>query len=252
MSPDVFRKLAALGLDHDQMAGVLEIMDAAAKAAADADEARKAKGRERWHRWQDKRQSNVSQHEQTLANDSHASVTRVEDNLLTKKITGQEEKKERTASVTRVSDLDAFKAELAPSLDAERIEAIVKHRRAKRGQMTAHAARLFAKDAAACGLSLPDAVDTCISRNWITVKPEYFADKANRSSTGPPRQNGRRTVMDAYHDIAREQGWTNEPTDIPGNHDDAQRLPAERGGGHEGVVVDLRRRLDGSFGTGGL
>lgn len=101
----------------------------------------------------------------------------------------------------RANDLVAFKTELS-DLDAERLDAIIKHRRSKNGQLTAHAARLFRRDAVACGLSITEAVDTCISRNWITVKPEYLASRARSSlprSTDPPRE---RTVTDALAEMA--------------------------------------------------
>lgn len=90
MTPEQFRKLAALGLTHEQMAGVLEVFDDGLRA----EEERKAKGRERWHRWNDKRKANVSKHEQTLANDSCASATRGEDNLQTQKISGKDKKQD--------------------------------------------------------------------------------------------------------------------------------------------------------------
>lgn len=47
MTPDTFRKLAALGLTHDQMAGVLEIFEADA-------ETRKEKARSRVQKWRDR------------------------------------------------------------------------------------------------------------------------------------------------------------------------------------------------------
>lgn len=78
-------------------------------------------------------------------------------------------------------DVLDFKAELA-SLDSDRLEALIKHRKSKKAQMTGHAARLFLKDVAACGISLADAVDTCISRNWITVKPDWIAKPSPRGS----------------------------------------------------------------------
>lgn len=94
-----------------------------------------------------------------------------------------EEKKE-TAQSAGASDLREFKSALSPSVDPERLESYVKHRKAKRGQLTGHAARLFLADAAACSMSPAEAVDACISRNWITVKPEYFAGR----SRAPPLQ----------------------------------------------------------------
>lgn len=74
---------------------------------------------------------------------------------------------------SRADDLKDFEQELA-ELDRERLDALIKLRRKKNGQITGYAARLFAQDAAACGLSLAGAVDTCISRNWITVKPDWL------------------------------------------------------------------------------
>lgn len=117
----------------------------------------------------------------------------------------------------RANDLSEFKTELS-DLDAERLEAIVKHRRSKRGQLTGLSARLFRSDAAACGLSLPEAVDTCISRNWITVKPEFLAGRSAppRQSTSPPFRE--RTVSDALGEMAagtwKPPGHDHEP-DFP-------------------------------------
>lgn len=88
---------------------------------------------------------------------------------------------------THRADLDAFKAVLADGCDLERIESFVKLRRTKRGQLTEHAARLFVTDARACGLSLSAAIDTCISRNWITVKPDWLAKPAARAGPAPPK-----------------------------------------------------------------
>lgn len=101
----------------------------------------------------------------------------------------------------RALDVTEFRAECA-DLDAERLDAIVKHRRAKRGQLTGLAARLFRSDAAACGLSLAEAVDHCISRNWITVKPEYFRDRQRPAvaATGPPKPSDR-TVSDVLEEM---------------------------------------------------
>lgn len=202
MTPEMFRRLAALGLSHDQMAGVLEIFeDDAAK--------RKAKVKARVDKWRSKNKQetlcNVTKHDETSHDGSRGGDARGLDNLQTKKISGQEEKT-NTAPKARESDLSAFKAELA-DLDAERVEAIVKHRRSKRGQLTGLAARLFRADAEACGLSISQAVDTCISRNWITVKPEYLAGKQARA-TAPPKPQ---TVGDMFREDARRMGLLDEP-----------------------------------------
>lgn len=84
-------------------------------------------------------------------------------------------------------DVADFKAAFV-DLDADRLEALIKHRRAKKAQMTGHAARLFLKDAAACGISVAEAVDTCISRNWITVKAEWLT--SGSGARGSPPQSG--------------------------------------------------------------
>lgn len=143
-----------------------------------------------------------------------------------------------SSTKARANDLSEFKAELS-ELDAERLNAIIKHRRSKNGQLTGHSARLFRRDAGACGLSLQDAVDTCISRNWITVKPEYLAERRHQA-TSPPRKPN---AFDAYDEIARLKGWNDEPGIIPSTDKNAERLSAV-GGGASGVVVDLRRGHD--------
>ena len=110
------------------------------------------------------------------------------------------------------ADLEGFKAELSPDVDAERLDALVKHRRSKKGQITAHAARLFRRDAKACGLSLADAIDTCISRNWITVKAEWLEGQPARAGPTPrvnPTLQAARSLMDEI-DAA--------PSEIEGHH----------------------------------
>ena len=113
MNPTTFRKLAALGLSTDQIAGVLEVM------SEDASE-RNAKARARWHKWKANKGSKRSQ---TLANDSKQLAGG--EGSLPKKDIPEEGKKDTGAAKPRVSDLDAFKAELSPILNAERIEALV-------------------------------------------------------------------------------------------------------------------------------
>lgn len=127
----------------------------------------------------------------------------------------KEEQKEPRAR----RDVSEFRSELS-DLDTERLDAIIKHRRSKRGQLTGHAARLFRQDAAACSLTLPEAVDACISRNWITVKPEYFATRAR---AGP--QQGKVTTLDVGRMLMREMERTNAATETEiGGHQQAPRL----------------------------
>lgn len=63
MSPEMFRKLASLGLSHEQMAGVLEVIEADA-------EVRKSKVRERVKKWRNKQETlrNVTKQDETLRN----------------------------------------------------------------------------------------------------------------------------------------------------------------------------------------
>lgn len=107
MTPELFRKLSALGLTTDQMAGVLEIMEAEA-------EVRKAKGRERVQKWREKKACNVTQRHVTAENVSNALV-RAEDSSSTKQITRKEEDTSpsvRSSRGTRIPD------DFAPDIDA--------------------------------------------------------------------------------------------------------------------------------------
>lgn len=147
-------------------------------------------------------ESDVSDGSVLKASDPRA---RVEDNNLPTEIPGED--KNTTAPKARVSDLADFKAELSQHLDPERVEAIVKHRRSKRGQLTGHAAKLFIRDAADCRMSLPDAVDACISRNWITVKPEYFQGRQSQPRAGsPPTSSGPKNVAEASKQALEHRG----------------------------------------------
>jgi hypothetical protein len=93
MSADLVRQLSALGLNLEQVAGVMDIIDAQA-------EIRKEKGRERWHKWKEKKDANVSQRLQTPANVS-SQLTRVEDSS-SKKEDNKKEKKEGRSQATRL------------------------------------------------------------------------------------------------------------------------------------------------------
>lgn len=123
MNPDDYLRLVAAGLNAEQIALVMQMMTRDAKEAAEKEEERRAKGRERWHRWSDKRKPNVSQREQTLANDSCEGVTRVEDNLLPKKISGQEEKQDISPEAAKAApvafELPCVSGEPFPVYDAD-------------------------------------------------------------------------------------------------------------------------------------
>lgn len=184
VSAETLRLLMEAGIAGDDLLRVVESIDRTPTKERTANAERQAR-----HRAKKKAAQAVTDNVTSNVTESVTAVTplaRVEDNLKPTEISGSD--KNKTAPKARVDDLAAFKAELSPHLDAERVEAIVKHRRSKRGQLTGHAARLFVGDAKACGLSLPEAVDACISRNWITVKPEYFRDRNRPRATDPPKK----------------------------------------------------------------
>lgn len=172
---------------------ILAAVRTAEAANEDALEQARAKTRARVEKWRAKKAGNVTHDIVTGGNNSRGGDARVEDNLLPKKIEPQEEKKENA----QARDLSEFREALS-DLDDERLAALVKHRRSKRAQNTGHAARLFRRDAAACGLSMAEAVDTCISRNWITVKPEWLAKPQVRGS--PPKP----TLASAFGELSAE------------------------------------------------
>ena len=161
----ILAPLVAAKVPHEV---ILETVRAYEAQQEDALEKRREADRERQAR---KRGNDRVSRDVTLRHSDRSLVTRAEDSSSNKQITGQEEKKDTAPAA--LSDLQGFKSELS-ELDAERVEAIVKHRRAKKAQLTAHSARLFKADAEKAGLSLAAAVDTCISRNWITVKADWL------------------------------------------------------------------------------
>lgn len=217
---EVIMRMATLGLDEAQAQAVADMLTAveiATKAAADAMiEHGRSKVRERVQRWRDNHQSNVTERYVASRNGSREGV-RVEDKTLTSEIEPQEESKKEARAARDVSE---FRAALSPDLDAERLDALVKHRRSKRGQLTALSAKLFRRDAAECGMALSEAVDTCISRNWITVKPEYFG---SRQRAGPPAKKSNPT-LDAARNLM-DQFNAAPPVEIEGHHP-APRLVA--------------------------
>lgn len=98
MSPDDFKRLVATGMTTDQIAIVMEMMDRDARAYAEAEEARKAKGRDRVAKWRLEHGRNVTVTEQNVTVRLAGGGARVEDKTLTSEIEPQkEEKKERRA-----------------------------------------------------------------------------------------------------------------------------------------------------------
>lgn len=237
---DLFRKLSALGLDPDQIAGVLELMDEEA-------EGRKEKARARWHKWNDKKDgANVSKRLLADANVSSQLTSgdaRGENNLLTSKITGQEENKKESRAKA-LSDVEAFKADLMHDASSEQVEAFVKHRKAKNGQNSAYAAKLFRRDAAACSLSISEAIDMAVSRNWLTVKPEYLAGTRRGNGQGPPSK-----PLNAVETNMQRRIRRNEPESGRRDNGDAELLPPDQSELRR-VVVDLGQAMRWTGGSG--
>lgn len=194
-SAATIRKLATLNLTAEQMAGVVDII----ADMQEAEEARKAAQRERARKSRASRDRNVTvtQRERDVP---RGGATRVEDK--TSNLDIEPQKKDKTPS----GDVAEFKAELSPDIDATRLDALIKHRRSKRAQITGHAARLFRRDAEACGLSVGEAADTCISRNWITVKADWLAKPQAR---GSPQQAPH--ISDVFAMIEKAPRHENQP-----------------------------------------
>lgn len=119
--------------------------------------------------------------------------TRVEDNLQTKNITGQEERKKTPRD------------ELAAVLDPERAAAVVDHRQKMRRPLTGHAARLLANRLS----QAPDpnsAADLMIEKGWQSFELEWLSRPARQATAPPPQQaQDFNTILDAM------QGKHHEP-----------------------------------------
>ena len=189
MTPEMFRKLAAIGLSHEQMAGVLEIFEEEA-------ETRKSKARARVQKWRDKNKGetlrNVTEHHKTSRN-ATVGLTRAVDSSSISEI--KEDKKEDRAPMAPTP-----RDELGVVLDEERADAVLSHRKSLRKPLTARAAKLLASQFRKC----PDpnaAADQMIARGWTGFEPEWM----NRGQ-GPPRHsNGGDRTMNAFRAAYEEE-----------------------------------------------
>ncbi len=219
----VMVKLATLGLSPAQaeaVAGMLSDVETATLAGAEiSQEQSKEKARARWRKWKEAQPTNVGKRLQPLANDSKR-LTRGEDSSSKEDITNKEDRK-KDAAPAALSDVEAFKAEL-PELEGDRLTAVLKHRKAKRAQISGHSAKLFRADAEACGMSITEAADTSISRNWITVKPEWLQ---GRQSTAPPRPP-ERTMNDVLEEMIQGKSDGYPGTTIEASFERADRRSA--------------------------
>lgn len=91
------------------------------------------------------------------------------------------------------NDLAGF-IEVLSELGSDRLDALVKVRRAKRAPINAYSATLFSKAAEKCRITVTEAADMCIERNWLTVKPEWIAAPTSR---GSPSSQKPRTIAEA-------------------------------------------------------
>lgn len=231
----ILAPLVAAGIDA---VSLLKAVEAWEDQQTDALERRRASDRER-----QERRRHVMSRDVTVTVSSHdASVTRVEDNLQTKKMSGQKEKQE--AAPKALSDLSAFKADLQQDATPEQVEAFAKHRKAKNGQNSAYAARLFRRDAAACGISVSEAIDTAISRGWLTVKPEYLVGRQARSS--PSQSTKGRSIGQQFRDeYTRLMETEHAPGKNSGHH-----IDGDTGPGFAGTNIARRIALAASGRTG--
>jgi len=218
MKPETFRKLAAAGLSHEQMALVLEIIEEQERAHAEAEEARKSVARDRVNRWRERQKEGVTLQKVTetqrnglRAGDARGDVKQI--NIDTSK----EEKKDQSAAKP-LSDLAGFKAELKQVLSPERVEAIVDLRRKKKAPLTPHAGKLLVKALSAC----PDigaAADEMVIRNWTGIKPEWLS---SRQSQAPPMTAHQRRHQDAIDAFDRRLGVKRDD-EFTGNTLDLER-----------------------------
>lgn len=213
VSAQTLRLLMEAGIEGDELLAIVESIDAEQTPAARSSSAvRQARYRAR------KKAESVTG---DVTRDVTESVTPVTPLTRVDEKQPNIDTKSPSKKTTPTRDAAEFRSELAGDLDADRIEALVKHRRTKKAQVTAHAARLFKRDAAACGLSIADAADTCISRNWITVKPEWLQRPHARGSPA-----SRPSPLDHFRNLAREtDGHDREDSSNRRDWDDAPGVP---------------------------
>lgn len=165
------------------------------RRAADAD--RQARKRER-----EKSRDVTLRHSDSLL--MRDRVAPVEDKLLNTDTTNSKN--------TTSKDLAEFRDALA-SLGSDRLDAMIKVRKAKKAPLNAYAARLFIKAAGTCELSVEAAADMCIERNWLTVKPDWLAKPQARGS--PPTASNSSALANRAQELAQAMRSSNEIR--PGN-----------------------------------
>ena len=189
-------KLATLGLSEEQVEAVATMLTVVEEATEQAVAGRfetviedgRAKGRERWRRWDEKRRSNVGQREQTLANTSRQ-LAGVEDKTSNLQIEPQDKKNSTPASPSPRQHLEAV-------LDADRADAIIEHRKRIKAPMTARAAKLLAGELAKC----PDpnaAADLILLKGWRGFEAKWITEQARAGPAPPVKANPALAAADA-------------------------------------------------------
>lgn len=218
----ILAPMIAAGVSGEVILATIRAFEEAQETTVDQS---KEKARARWRKWKDNKDANDSKRLQTAANVSSPLMhgdARGENNLPKKELTGKEERK-KEAAPKALSDLEAFKADLLNDASPEQVEAFVKHRKAKNGQNSAYAAKLFRRDAAACDLSVSGAIDMAVSRGWLTVKPEYLAGSRRGSGQGPPSK-----PLNAVETNMQRRIRRNEPEGGRRDNSDAELLPPDQ------------------------
>lgn len=191
----LIRAMAEAGATPEAIALAVDALEAKDQKEAD----RKAAQRERTRRSRSRRDGNVTVTPALRDGNGDPSPKKETSPTPPKEKTTPSSSEANASSKPR-GDLAEFRAELAADLSPGLLSELEKHRAKKKAPMTGHAARLFRRDVDACGISLPEAVNTCISRNWITVKPDWIAPKPDyRNQSG-----GKRTSSQAAADLLQE------------------------------------------------
>ena len=116
MKPEHYRKLAAAGLDVDQIGIVMDIMAESEAALKAAEEARKSVARERVQRWREKNKADVTL--QKRNGNATVRLTRAEDSSSTQEISGKEVKEERTSPPARSARGSRIPDDFKPDIEA--------------------------------------------------------------------------------------------------------------------------------------
>lgn len=211
----VLAPLIAAKVPHEVIMQTVQAWEAEQAAAVDEG---KEKARERWRRWKAKQPpANAGKRLQTLANDSRGDA-RVEDNLLPKKITGQEERKKEE---------DARDARSCPPGFLE-FWTLFPNKVGKRDAEKAFAAALRRAPFEAIMAGLRRYVAKTDDRPWCNpttfLNQDRWEDQPAATqprSQAPPKRD---TYVDAMNRIL--EGRANGTENLFGTDGDAQRLPA--------------------------